>query len=313
MYDTEWFINRVKNKRPKDYKDYGVLGVYINSHTKIKIKHNKCGKVFEITPNSFLNGRGCRECGIKKQHDQQKLTPEEFNKRLPSYIHSITDYKSAYKVVMLTCDKCKSNFKVIPHDFYRNMCCKVCEGRPRIEDTLTYKSRLFNMVGSEYSLLSDFVSVHDHVKLKHNTCGNTYSVTPHNFNHGRRCPFCKYSLGEKLIKDILEDNNINYDSQKSFEDLKDINKLSYDYYLPEYHTLIEYQGEQHYHARDYFGGQPKYLKQVYHDNLKREYAKNNNYNLIEIPYTINTYDEIRKIILDIRKAESPAPKGRIKI
>ncbi len=40
-------------------EEYTVLGEYKNSKTKIKIKHNKCGYEYEVTPNSFLRGRRC--------------------------------------------------------------------------------------------------------------------------------------------------------------------------------------------------------------------------------------------------------------
>ena len=49
-------------------------------------------------------------------------------------------------------------------------------------------------------------------------------------------------------------------------------------------VLIEIQGEQHYKPVDYFGGEKKFLKQQKYDNIKRNYCKNNNIRLIEIPY-----------------------------
>jgi hypothetical protein len=65
-------------------------------------------------------------------------------------------------------------------------------------------------------------------------------------------------------------------------------KLSYDFYLPDINTLIEYQGLQH--SKPYnFGAdlneedtQDRFKKQKVHDKLKKEYAKKNGYNLVEI-------------------------------
>lgn len=48
--------------------------------------------------------------------------------------------------------------------------------------------------------------------------------------------------GEKFIQNWLDKNNIKYEPQKKFNDLKDKLSLSYDFYLPEQKVLIEYQG-----------------------------------------------------------------------
>ena len=56
--------------------EYSVLGEYITNKTKIKMRHNKCGYEYEVTPNSFLsNGNRCRECW-KKRVGKLLHTPE---------------------------------------------------------------------------------------------------------------------------------------------------------------------------------------------------------------------------------------------
>ena len=85
--------------------------------------------------------------------------------------------------------------------------------------------------------------------------------------------------------------------QKTFDDLKDKTYLSYDYYLPEYNMLIEYQGIQHYESVSFNGKDYTDLeKQQYHDNLKREYAKENGYKLLELKYTLDTQELIDKYL-----------------
>ena len=84
---------------------------------------------------------------------------------------------------------------------------------------------------------------------------------------------------------LFNEMNIKYISQYKFKDLLgDYSQLKFDYYLPEYNILIEYQGQQHYYSSEFFGGEKKFQLQQKYDNLKREYCKNNGYNLIEIPY-----------------------------
>ena len=60
--------------------EYTVLGNYINSSTKILIKHNKCGHEYEVLPLSFLgskilnysNGHRCSKCSYKNKKSKYK-------------------------------------------------------------------------------------------------------------------------------------------------------------------------------------------------------------------------------------------------
>ena len=59
------------------------------------------------------------------------------------------------------------------------------------------------------------------------------------------------SKGVKLIEKILQENSIKYDVEHSFDDCLYKNKLRFDFYLPDYNTCIEYDGEQHYQKKVY--------------------------------------------------------------
>lgn len=50
------------------------------------------------------------------------------------------------------------------------------------------------------------------------------------------------SKGENKIEQILQDNNIKFERQKTFNDCRNINLLRFDFYLPEFDLLIEYDG-----------------------------------------------------------------------
>lgn len=41
---------------------YTVLGKYARSNTKIEMKHNECGFINKVKPNSFLDGDRCPKC-----------------------------------------------------------------------------------------------------------------------------------------------------------------------------------------------------------------------------------------------------------
>lgn len=141
-------------------------------------------------------------------------------------------------------------------------------------------------------------------------CGNETVVASGHLTSSKiqSCGCWKYSrLEENVIKYLREKNyinNIDYECQKKFPDLIGIGnkQLSYDFIIyknKDPYYLIECQGQQHYYPVDYFGGEKKYEIQQEHDKLKKEYAKRLNIPLLEIPYTIDKYKEIVKILKNI--------------
>ena len=92
---------------------------------------------------------------------------------------------------------------------------------------------------------------------------------------------------------VVHNNNIQYISQYRFDDCKNIRTLPFDFYLPDYNTCIEYDGELHYKAVDYFGGDEALSNTQFRDDIKTQYCLNNNIRLIRIPYwEFNNIDKI---------------------
>jgi very-short-patch-repair endonuclease len=112
---------------------------------------------------------------------------------------------------------------------------------------------------------------------------------------GSGCPICNKSLGERIISEILETEKIKFESQKSFEGLKHINKLYFDFYLPNYNLCIEFDGMQHHKSYKFFGGDEKLKDTVLKDQIKDRYCLQNEIKLLRISYSINykTMDGIR--------------------
>ena len=111
---------------------------------------------------------------------------------------------------------------------------------------------------------------------------------------GNGCPLCYDSNGENKIKNILDQINITYEIQKTFDDCKNTKKLRFDFYLPKYNVLIEYDGMQHFKPIKFFGGIKRFNDLNKHDNIKNEYASKNNIPLLRIPYT--KFDSIEEEI-----------------
>ena len=121
-------------------------------------------------------------------------------------------------------------------------------------------------------------------------CGKEYEIYGSNLKQGctTSCGCTKESHGEVKIRELLIKNNIDFINQKTFNNFsyKDTNgKPRYDFFLPTYNILIEYDGEQHFRSVYSWDTEEDYKQRILHDKMKNEYAWNNNFILIRIPYT----------------------------
>ena len=98
------------------------------------------------------------------------------------------------------------------------------------------------------------------------------------------------SKGERKIRTWFLNNNIKFEPQYSFDDLK---KYSFDYYLPDLNFCVEYDGEYHYNSYKRIGGNDKLLKIKKRDHIKDSFCYENNIKLLRIPYwDYNNIDQI---------------------
>lgn len=99
------------------------------------------------------------------------------------------------------------------------------------------------------------------------------------------CGQCHFSKGEQKIADILDSLSVSY--VKEYTGFKCYNprtnrKLRFDFYLKDMNACIEYDGIQHFEDVNW---KHETLEDVqYKDDIKNQYCKNNNINLIRIPY-----------------------------
>lgn len=146
-----------------------------------------------------------------------------------------------------------------------------------------------------YKLLSDYYKNNTtYIKVECEK-GHKYTTTYGAFKNGNRCPYCNQSKGEYKIKKFFKNNNMIYNEQKRFEDCRFKKPLPFDFYLPQYNILIEYDGEFHYKISRYEDGFDKFINTKIRDTVKNIYCKNNDIKLIRIPYW--EYDNIEEILI----------------
>lgn len=128
-------------------------------------------------------------------------------------------------------------------------------------------------------------------------CGESWNSRIADRSSGQGCPKCRMSHGEKEISRFLKYKKIKFKSQYKFKNCKNKRELPFDFYLPDYNLCIEYHGEQHYREvrGNFFGERYGLEDRIKKDKIKEKYCKDNNIELLVIPYT--KFKIIDKIIL----------------
>lgn len=123
-------------------------------------------------------------------------------------------------------------------------------------------------------------------------CGNEHYASTNSLTSGAIASCgCLRSKGEQKIKSLLTEHSVNYKTQYWFSDLKDKKYLYFDFAILNgdntIKCLVEYQGVQHLDPNATHGAWRSPLE---HDEMKRQYCREHNLSLIEIPYY--DYDSI---------------------
>lgn len=120
-------------------------------------------------------------------------------------------------------------------------------------------------------------------------CGNITKVAGSHWGKTYSCGSCLKSKGEYKISQILIENNIQFEQEKTFNTCRfpDSQILArYDFYLPDFNLLIEYDGIQHYFCQKNksLNNKENFKQLQQRDLFKTQLAKENNIKLKRIPY-----------------------------
>jgi predicted Zn-ribbon and HTH transcriptional regulator len=293
---NEEFLKEVEQLRGNEYT---FLEPYNGVRGKILVRHNVCGNEYLTTPGSFLHDKSqCCQC-----HERQH---SDFVQRLESaYPNEYTvlgKYKTMNTKILVKHNKCGHEWYITPSKLLTRRSCPECKKQKlaeafkfSIEEVSEYISRYgFELLSKEY------VNARQNLVIR---CpkGHIYEARFGDFKKGSRCPVCNLSKGEEKIKQYLIDNNIEFERQYRFEDLKNIAYLRFDFAVfnnDELNFLIEYDGQQHYKPIPFNGANSKmdsaYEQTVRNDAIKNEYCEEHNIKLIRIPYW--DFDNIEQIL-----------------
>ena len=266
--------------------DYLILSKYIDYRTYVQMKHVVCGFEYQVTPANFISGGyRCPKCA-----GNIKLTTEEFKRRIyekyGDEYEVLGEYINNHIKIKMKHNICNEEYMIAPNDILSGNRCYTCSGLERKNIDIIRKE-VYELVNDEYTVDGNYINNKTKLTFTHKTCGKTFPMNTNNFLNGQRCPICAESKGEQYIRKYLELHNIYFVPQKEYHGLVGVNNgnLSYDFFIPKYNLLIEFQGIQHEQYREgLHKDKREFKKQLEHDKRKKEYVKNNNINFLEIWY-----------------------------
>lgn len=320
--DNEVVINRGDN--------YSYIGSYKSNEVTIDGKYSKrkyirvkcpyCGTEYDVDFNSsFKRSAKCNFCCNKYENSfayyiQQILKEPlskywdwEKNKVNPYLIYKNCIYKVWIKCINKTYHE---SYYVLCNKFVAGRRCPYCSGKSgKVHELDSFKYLYPSRAKCwDFKKNSKMPSeVYPHTAKKYwficERCGKSFkrSLEVLNFDikfqkdTGVCCRECNSSSGEFKIIKYLNNNNIKYEFQKTYENLIGTRGglLSYDFYLPNYNLLIEYQGEFH-DGNNNIQTENELQRQKEHDRRKREYAKARAIKFLEIWYY--DFDNIEEIL-----------------
>lgn len=285
------FINQLNQRGDK------LVGVYVGVTSKTQVKFGKCGHTADITPDKYKSGRGCGVCDGKQvqrgvndlatihPHLAKEWHPTKNGELMP---HDVT--QGSHKKVWWKCNK-GHEWQVNIHNrtgggngcpYCANQ--KVLKGYNDIATTHPHLIEYFNDIEDAYTRT---YSSSKKVELKCPNCGHTKAMQIKELTHqGFSCDLCSdgISYPEKLMASILTKLNIEFIKQMSY----DSGEHRYDFYLPQYNTILETHGGQHYTGWN--KKEEDLLQQQGNDRYKRELAISNgilneNYHEVDCRYS----------------------------
>lgn len=176
----EQFVEYIHNKYNGEYE---VLSDYINSSTKIIVRHVKCGNIFKIKPEHLANGHGCPNalCCKKRGKEHYKYNENITDEERFLDRKSKKEYRDwrilVYKKYNFTCDICganksSGNVKIIAHhlesyDLNENLRYDVSNGVALCECCHKDFHKKYGFGKNTNNQYIEYKNNHDNIEVRH--------------------------------------------------------------------------------------------------------------------------------------------------
>ena len=282
--------------------DTSIVGKTFNRLTVVGIEKNKrgrnaylclcsCGKTIYVENKKELIEGRIKSCGCLKGdalHKYSYLIGKKINKWT---VLELKRNPKKYKEVFATCIcECGVIADISIYNLINNRTRDCGCGRK----TMLSETRSKNLVGKKFGKLLVVEQLQESNRFNRRIykckcdCGNEVIAVGSHLSDGRTLSCgCLRSQYNAYISILLTNMKLTYVPEYVVK----INGVvyRYDFYLPDYNLIIEYDGEQHYFPIN-FGRwdelelQRQFNKIQEHDKIKTQYCHDHRINLLRIPY-----------------------------
>lgn len=145
----------------------------------------------------------------------KKITQEDFIRRIKEVhnddIQVLGEYTGRRNKVLVR-HKCGYEWLANPEPLWNGHGCPKCSHNLK-RTTESFKQQIFNLVGTEYEILGEYINNSTPILFKHNACGHTFFMAPKPFiQQGQRCPYERYertgksnSHSENYVKTLVKE------------------------------------------------------------------------------------------------------------
>ena len=263
-----------------------------------------CGNITNVVSGALRSGH-TQSCGCLQKEKASNNNIDITNQRFGRLVAIEPTEKRYYRHVVWKCKCDCGNIVEVPLNSLRQQktrsCgCLVKEINKNNGEQL--KAKLLNKKFGKLTVIEEIPDIRKNGRIVWKCqcdCGNIIEVPTLNLTSGNTTSCgCIKSKGEQKISIFLQKHNIIFQQQKTFDACRfeDTNRPArFDFYLPEYNLLIEYDGQQHfYYTNSGWNNKENFEKNQQHDNFKNDWCKNNNIKLIRISYLDNIEDKLKQ-------------------
>lgn len=260
-----------------------------------------CGEIFNTRADRINSGsvKSCPKCVYQLRPQAKNIKPGD--KFLMLTVLERTDRKTNNRVYYWKCQcDCGNIVEVIASHLGKTQSCGCAQQKH-------YENQIIDITGQRFGMLTALKRTDkkgpngSYLWTCQCDCGKIKDINGSSLRNQEviSCGCSKYSAGELKIRQILSDNNILFEAEKTFPTCKFLDSnlpARFDFYLPDYNLLIEYDGKQHFSYKEntnFWDNKENFEKTQMRDAYKTQWAKDNNIRLKRVPY----YD-YKRITLD---------------
>ena len=294
-YKYDQYSNFLELCNKRGYKPISTINDYQGSTVYLEYECPYHG--IKKTTIDNLKHHGCNECGniiiSQKFKKTEKDLIDEVEIKNGCKILNPNEYIDIKtKNLKIICGICGDMFTTSLAIFKNGTGkCLNCAKEDMVKNRRISKDKVKQIIESKNNNqilnLKEYTSVfRNNLMIKCGTCGEVYNISLANYRKNwfsGKCKKCHdISLGEKNIAKFLDEAGVVFTRQEHFNgDLHDIKPIPLDFYLPDYRTAIEFDGQGHYYP---IWGEESFYRTILHDGMKNNYCKWNDIKLIRIPY-----------------------------